>query len=76
MADPSRSEAARRSMLQTWDIVKSGRSNLWAAIVAATTDTRDTATLTDIAWTLKNWPLELVSTGAHPQRSFCLLDDH
>lgn len=64
MADPARSEAAHHSMLQTWDIVKSGRSNLWAAIVAATTGARDTAALTDIVWTLKNWPLELVSPRA------------
>jgi hypothetical protein len=59
-AEGTRASAAMRSMKQTWEKIKSGRSNLWAAIVMATTGSRDDADLSDMVWTLRNWPLDLI----------------
>ena len=67
-ADPERGAAALASMKQVWGLLKASRSNLWAAIFMAMTGTREASDLADVVWTLRMWPLELISwpmTNAH-----------
>ena len=54
----SASQCAR--LLLRRELVRRGRSDFWAAVVMATTDTRHESDIADLLWTLRTWPLELI----------------
>ena len=65
---PERGAAALKSMTQTWKLLRAGRSNFWAAIFMAMTGTREASDVSAMVWTLRTWPLELITwpmTNSH-----------
>ena len=68
LAAAERGAAALKSMTQTWNLLRAGRSNFWAAIFMAMTGTREASDVSAMVWTLRTWPLELITwpmTNSH-----------
>ena len=57
--DPVRRAAALASLDRTWAASRSGRSDLWAAIYMAVTESHRDDDVASMLWTLRTWPIEL-----------------
>ena len=59
--DPARRAPALRSLKRSWEAMRRGRSDLWAAITMGLSGERTAADLASMVWNLQSWPLELIN---------------
>ena len=59
--DPARRAPALQSLRRSWDAMRSGRSDLWAAIYMALSGARLPSDLASLVWNLRTWPMELIN---------------